>query len=312
MISSKNSKNIAIFGATSHIAKNLILQFSNENENHLHLFSRNNVELQRFIFNIGTDKQIDYYNYDVFDSKFFDVIINCIGISDPFEINKHEFEILTLTEKYDNIILNYLKEHNSCQYLNFSSGIVYDNFHEPITDESNCTIKLNDALENPYRLSKIYSESKHRLLNSFNIIDIRIFNFFSRFLNLKTHFFISEVILSILENKKLYTTNQNFVRDYIHPQDLFNLIKLCIKNPTMNSSIDAYSKSPISKFDILKEFSKRYSLQYSVTDNLKNIDFKEKYFSLSRKAEIIGYVPRYTSLDTLLDESKFIVAKNNI
>ena len=39
-----------------------------------------------------------------------------------------------------------------------------------------------------YALSKINSEIKHRKLKHLNIIDLRLFSFFSRFMNLKSKF----------------------------------------------------------------------------------------------------------------------------
>ena len=47
-------KNIAIFGATGHIAKNLIHYFSKNTEHKLFLFSRDKKKLQNFISTIIT------------------------------------------------------------------------------------------------------------------------------------------------------------------------------------------------------------------------------------------------------------------
>ena len=304
-------KNIAIFGASGHIAKNLIHQFSKNSENNLLLFSLNQIKLHDFISSINANKNIIYSSYDDIHSHSFDVIINCIGISDPSEISKHGNEILALSKKYDDLIIKYLEKNTSCQYLNFSSGVVYGDFLQPPNNESLPDLSLNNISNDDfYSLAKIKSEIKHRLKSSLNIIDIRIFSFFSRFIDLNTSFFISKIITSINNNEEFITNRQNFFRDFIHPEDLFQLICICIKNSNSNFAFDAYSTSPISKYDILQEFSNHYNLKYSFNDDLEIEEptgFKEKYYSLSRKAKKIGYVPIYSSIETIHNESRFLV-----
>jgi len=307
---SNEIKHIAIFGATGHIAKNLIHQFLNNTEHKLFLFSTNKSNLQSFISTMDTNKNILYNSYEHLHSQSFDIIINCIGISNPSDIENRGNEILALSKKYDDLIIDYLQKNIFCQYFNFSSGIVHGSFLQPTDNESLFNSISNDLLHNEYYLTKIYLEKKHRSLPLLNIIDIRIFSFFSKFINLNTDFFISKIIKSINNNEEFFTSRENFFRDFIHPKDLFQLINSCIKNSKLNFAIDAYSRSPISKYDMLKEFSNHYNLKYSFKDDLKineSTEFKKYYYSLSRKAKNIGYVPIYSSLETLLDESPSLV-----
>lgn len=310
MVYNNEIKSIAIFGATGHIAKNLICLFSKNTKHKLFLFSRNHSHLKKFISTMSVDDNIFYCDYETFQSYSFDVIINCVGISNPSEILNRRNEILILSEKYDGIAINYLKNNPFCQYLNFSSGVVYGDFSKPPNDDFSPNFSLLDISNNPYALAKINSETKHRSLSSLNIIDIRIFSFFSRFIDLNTDFFISKIIESINNKKEFVTTKQNFFRDFIHPSDLFQLICLLLDKPASNFAIDVYSKSPISKYEILKEFNTHFDLKYSFKDDLTMdhpTGFKEKYFSLSRKAENLGYVPTFSSLETLLSESQFLI-----
>ena len=197
---SNKGKNVAIFGATGHVAKNLIYYFLNNTKDNLFLFSRNKSNLQSFVSSISDDDSITndnrilYTSYENLHSQSFDIIINCIGISNPSDIIKYGNKILVLSKKYDDIIIEYLQKHIFCQYLNFSSGIVHGNFLQPPHDELAFNSIPNDLLHNEYYLSKIYLEKKHRSLPSLNIIDIRIFSFFSKFINLNTDFFISKII----------------------------------------------------------------------------------------------------------------------
>ena len=303
-------KNIAIFGATGHIAKNLIHYFSKNTEHKLFLFSRDDKKLQNFISTIITDKNIIYGSYENMFFHKFDVIINCIGIITPSEISKYKNEILSLSKKYDDLIIEYLKKNNTCQYINFSSGVIYDDFSQPITDKTLPNSSISNSSIDSYSLAKIRSEFNHRSYPSLNILDVRLFNFFSRFIDINAHFFVSEIIKSINNNEEFVTNKQNFFRDFIHPEDFFHLICLCIKNSTSNFAFDAYSTLPISKYTILEEFSNHFGLKYSFKDNLKLeqlVGFKNFYYSLSRKAKNIGYIPTHSSLETLLDQSKFLI-----
>lgn len=306
---SNKTKNIAIFGSNGHIAKNLIFYFLQNSKYNLSLFSRNQEKIQSFVSNIDLNKNVNYVSYDKLDSRVFDVIINCIGISEHSELHTSENNMFDLSNNYDELIIRYLK-NNPCQYLNFSSGIVYGDFTQPPTNNSISKIGNSDLIHNPYYLSKIHLENKHRSMHSLNIIDIRLFSFFSRFIDLNSSFFMSQVITAIINNEELFTDEQNFFRDFIHPADLFQLVLLCIENLKLNFAVDAYSKSPISKYDILKEFSNRYGLKYSFKNNFKTkqpTGFKKQYYSLSRTAKDIGFAPIYSSLESLLDESSFLI-----
>lgn len=262
---------IAILGSTSHVAKNLIDRF---NKDELYLFSRSRNNLDSFIDG----------NYSA--------IINCVGIGTPNKLKEIGSGIFRLTEYYDNLILDYLSNYGGI-YINFSSGIV--NSHA-------------GSLKHDYRIAKLYSEAKHRASN-LNIIDIRIFAFFSRYIDLKAGFFITEIINCIKEEKEFITGDNNIVRDYIHPDDLFNLVNICI-NKKINDHIDAYSLKPITKFEILNYFEATYGLKYRVIPGTAGghaSGTEDNYFSKNHKADLLGYKPKYSAMDSIIEESKVII-----
>jgi nucleoside-diphosphate-sugar epimerase len=307
-----NSKNIAILGANGHIAKNLIYYFLKNSNHSLFLYSRSPTQVQEFIIPFNSNSEIYYGDYANFSSAKYDVIINCIGLFNTSNSTVSEFDKISIIEKYDNLVINYLMNNPSSMYINFSSGIVHgESFPQPSDDDSITKIKLNTINANSsYFVSKISSEMKHRVLTSLNIVDIRIFSFFSRFIDLSSNFFISKLISSINTTVDFLTTTNNFYRDYVHPDDLFQLVTLCMVQSKLNNAFDIYSKSPISKFDILEEFSKYYDFQYSSTDNLKfekSIGDKTKYYSIDRSANDLGYSPKFSSIESLLTESKFLL-----
>ena len=220
-----NTKSIAILGCTGHIGKNLIFNFKKEKKDDLFLFSRNEQNIKKITTDFNLKDHFTIKNYEQFNESKYDAIINCIGLSDPAKIIEVNNSILELTEKYDNMILDYLKEHPLVNYVNFSSGAIYGgNFISAANDSTK--IEIPNYKISPYTLSKIKSDIKHRKLKNFNIIDIRLFSFFSRFMDINTKFLISEIVSSIKYNKKFVTNKIDIFRDYINPEDLFNFLIL--------------------------------------------------------------------------------------
>ena len=176
---------------------------------------------------------------------------------------------MKITEYYDNKILDYLKKSKSTTYINFSSGATYGrNFRSSVTESTLAIFDINKPNAGHfYSVSKLHAEAKHRLLNNLNIIDLRIFSFFSRFIDLDAKFLMSEIASAIKFKRKFITDEINIVRDYIHPQDLCQLIIKFSEKNRINESFDVSSRQPISKFHLLKSLSKNYGLRYLIQKN---------------------------------------------
>ena len=296
---------VGILGGTGHIGKNLIYYFSKNNKYELNLFSRDVTSTK----NITNEfKNINVDNYDKLNSYELDTVINCVGISNPTKILDDKIDFKKITDKYDEQVLLYLKKFSDSLYINISSGAVYgENFTNNVNEKS--TITTMQEI-NPYAESKISIEKKHRKLSDNNIIDLRVFNFFSRYINLNTNFLLCQLVNAI-KNKTIFITDSNDItRDFILLSDLFNLIEKCIKKNTINDVFDVYSKKPISKFEIIDLFEKKYDLGFKITNNIIEISptgVKQNYFSSSQKAGKIGYEPEFTSFETIQDEIKFLL-----
>ena len=303
---------IAILGSTGHVGKNIIYYFSKEKNFELFLFTRDEKKLEKITLQHGIKNNFSIRKYDEFNDSQYNVIINCVGLSDPARIEASKGEILESTRTFDILTLEYLKNFSETKLINFSSGIVYGGeFSFPITD----TVLIDETynyknIKSEYALSKINLEIRHRVSKHLNIIDLRLFSFFSRFMDLESKFFMSEVVSSIKKNKTLFTDNTNFYRDYIHPEDLFLFIKKCVNKNSINSAFDLYSKKPIGKFEVLASLESKYGLKYKIDSGTKVINptgFKKNYYSKSRKADLLGYKPKYSSLDTISEELPYFL-----
>ena len=305
---------IAILGSTGHIGKNLTYYFGKEENYELFLFTRDDKSGTNISVECELKNNFSIRNYNEFNDSKYDVVINCVGLSDPAKIESSQGKILETTETFDILTLEYLKNFSETKLINFSSGIVYGgNFSSPITK----TILIDENFDGnekdgrgEYALSKINSEIKHRMLKSLNIIDFRLFSFFSRFINLDAKFLMCEMISSIMQNKKFLTDETDIYRDYIHPKDLFSYVKKCICKDSLNDVFDLRSKKPIGKFELLNFLKEKYGLQYEIEPGVKSFNptgFKRNYYSESRKVESLGHKPEYSSMDTILDELSFII-----
>jgi nucleoside-diphosphate-sugar epimerase len=245
--------------------------------------------------------------------KKFDVIINCIGVGvNPDKLVNY----FSVTEKYDNLIIDYLQEHSDCIYINMSSGAIYgDIFLKPVDIHTTLSINPNKIkTSNLYTIAKLNSEAKHRTLFHLNIVDLRLFSFFSRFANLEEPYFMNELISCCNKATTFCTNDFYFTRDFIHPKDLFSWIEYIIMQKTINTFCDIKSRFPITKDTILKLFADIFGLRYAIQKmelNGNNTGNKNCYYVDvdvdTNEDFIFKDISSYTSEESLLLEAKYFL-----
>ncbi len=299
---------IAILGATSQIAKDLIKIFLIKTEYDCTLFVRNPADISLWL---EQQKQVNSYTvleYEYFNVKeYYDVIINFVGAGDPVKIKEMGSAIFDITYQFDNMVLEYLKLNPFSKYIFLSSGAVYGNsFEQPVTKDTKASININDFESTGwYGVAKLYAEAKHRALSNLSIVDIRVFNYFSHTQNFSARFFLMDMIRAIEHDEMFITSDININRDFITAIDFFGLIDSVIHASNINTVFDCYTKSPVDKFTILKEMEKQCSLQYKVeegSDIINSTGVKLNYYSINRAAEDIGYKPKNSSLSGIFEE----------
>lgn len=303
---------IAILGATGHIAKGLILRLSGQGYD-LRLFARSPERVHDFMVDEGVESRPVVGAFTDFPGGAYDVVINCVGIGSPARLEAGMRDIFRITETFDDLVLDYLQRHPQSLYINLSSGAVYGGaFAQPVGATSSACFSVNPLLVTEcYGIAKLNAEAKHRVLSHCKIIDLRVFGYFSRFIDPGERFLLSEIISCIREGKELITGPDNIVRDYVHGDDLASLIISCIASPDMNCAFDVCSRSPVTKFELLDYFCGRHGLKFFVDgayDPLAVTGAKAYYYSCNNAASAIGYVPRYTSLETVMLESDVMLS----
>ena len=313
-------KKIAILGATSNIAKSLILNYYEDPDAELFLFTTSMVALNSFLSNNLSDsgknhKHNQYDGYDGFRGNMYDVIINCIGPGTLRDGKGCYTDYFTLTEKFDNLVIEHLcRDNGDALYICFSSGAIYGReLSSPATVDSVNGIVVNKIMPIDYHsIARLNSESKHRAYDWLNIVDFRIFSYFSRYSQLSDGYFITELVDCITKNKIFITDHNDMSRDYIHPSDLLQIINKCISIRNINNKFDAISLKYTTKYEILARFSEKYGLKYEFCDSSINsgaTGHKKMYCSSCNCASAIGYNPRYTSIDSLLTEAGYLLSR---
>ena len=305
-------KRIAILGATSHIAKGLIYNLGHGGEYDLRMFARSPERADEFLNAARLGDRFKAKPFEEFGRESYGAIINCVGIGDPGKLSNAGSSIFKITETFDTLALDHLKRSPDTLYINFSSGAVYgSDFASPPDENSRASFDINPM--DPaayYGIAKLHSEAKHRAMKNFRIVDLRIFGYFSRFIDLDAKYMMSEIVTCAKNSKEFLTGPDDIVRDYIHPENLASLVKLCMAKRDLNDAFDVCSLHPARKIEILEKFSSLYGLKYTVREShsvLSATGKKTNYYSTNGRVQTIGFVPQYTSLETLCQESKIII-----
>ena len=304
---------LAILGATSQIAKDLILAFFKNDDYQLTLFARRPEAVTQWLSSINVSKPFIVADFDSFTiEKQFDAILNFVGVGDPAQALAIGTGIFDVTLKYDQMALDYVKQNPQCRYLFLSSGAAYgSNFEKPVYENTKAVFAINNLQpQDWYGVAKLHAECRHRSLSELSIIDIRVFNYFSHTQDMSARFLMTDIVRVIRDKTVLKTSPDYIVRDFIHPSDFYQLIVALLISPATNTVVDCYSKHPIDKPTLLTAMKENFGLRYEIIETNLGVNAtgaKPHYYSLNTKAGDFGYQPSLTSLEGLLLEANNIL-----
>jgi nucleoside-diphosphate-sugar epimerase len=306
-------QSIAILGATSHIAKDLILSLVRAGQKEeLHLFARRPVAVSAWLEAVGLAEHFPVSDFTAFGDREYNAITNFVGVGDPFRAAEMGAKIFDVTLQYDELALAYLRGHPTCRYLFLSSGAAYGSaFDDPVQRASKAMVTLNDLPPQEwYGVAKLHAECRHRSRPDRAIVDIRVFNYFSRTQDLSARFLLTDIIRNIRDRTVLQTPPDHIVRDFLHPVDFHNMIRALLSSSPANVAVDCYSRAPIDKASLLSEMQRRFGLRYEITAAPTTVDAtgtKPYYYSLNKRAADFGYIPTRTSIEGVLEEAGAIL-----
>ena len=303
---------IAILGATSQIARDLTISFSAVADKHLHLFARRPDEVKNWLKSVRLSRRYQVDDFSGFANHGFDAVINFVGVGNPAQAVLMGKSIFDITLRFDEMVLGYLQAHPACRYLFLSSGAAYGSrFNEPAKRDTPAVVAINDLAPHEwYGVAKLHAECRHRSHPELPIIDIRVFNYFSRTQDISARFLITDILRAIRDKAVLRTSPDYIVRDFLHPSDFYKLVNALLSGPATNVAVDCYSRAPIDKPSLLAAMQERFGLSYEVTEATVGVNAtggKPYYYSLNTRAADFGYQPGLTSLEGILQESEKIL-----
>ena len=308
---------VAILGATGHVGRVLTVALADRYDLTLYVrrpkeaiaFAR--AECAEAVVGVSPINQFGYPQCGV-RSRAHDAVLNCVGFGNPAMLGDSEADVFALTEEFDGLTFRYLAAHSESRLISFSSGAAYGGtFEEPAGESSWAKYAANclgpGAL---YGLTKLASEARHRSTPDYPIVDLRLFGLFSRHIDPSARYLMNSVVSAIVEGTTLVTSSEDIVRDYVDPSDLARLVTAIIGAEPMNEVFDVYSVEPVRKFALLDIFAQRYGLTFIVEPETvvrSATGSKLNYYSTNRRASVVGYTPRFTSIEALLRETDAVL-----
>lgn len=306
--------NIAILGATSQIARDLIISFFATEDKQLHLFARRPDEVTKWLASVGMPGRYPVYDFTVFDKQELDVVINFVGVGNPAQAVAMGNSIFEITLRFDEMVLGYLQTHPACRYLFLSSGAAYgSSFKEPANRDTPAVVAINNLAPHEwYGVAKLHAECRHRSYSKLPIIDIRVFNYFSCTQDISTRFLITDILRAIRDGAVLKTSPDYIVRDFLHPSDFYKMVIALLAVPPENAAVDCYSRAPVDKPALLAAMQQKFGLRYEIDKASVVVNatgYKPHYYSQNTRAADFGYQPSLTSLEGILLESAKILSR---
>lgn len=302
---------LAILGASSHLAKDLVASIAAHTAYVCTLFVRAPDALDAELRAIAALKGFAVSDYTGFDaSGQFDAVINFVGVGDPARAVQMGKQIFTVTEQYDNLALDYLRNHPGCRYIYLSSGAAYgSNFAAPVTEASHAVFPINGlSPQDWYGAAKFQAECRHRALPEAAIVDVRVFSYFSHRQAPEARFFLSDIMRALHNGSVLKVAADDMIRDYLTPSDFLQLIDRILQATPYNASIDCYSQAPVGKFELLAALGETFGLQHCIAGDQARVNAtgpKAHYYSHNRKAkQLFGYMPGDSSLSGVVREMR--------
>ena len=308
---------IAILGATSQIASDLARAMAAEGRHELLLYSRDPARVADWMRAEGFADRHASLSYAAYGERDHEAVINFVGVGDPSRAAAMGADIFDITLAYDDMALRGLRAHPQRRYIFLSSGAAYGStFLEPAGEHTRAAIALNALTpQEYYSAAKLHAECRHRAMPQHAIVDLRVFNMFSRTQDVGARFFITDIMRAIQSGAQLETSPAPMVRDFLHPSDFHRLVECVLQAPPQNTALDCYSLAPIGKAELLQAMQRHFGLRYSVAATglapaVNATGAKPHYYSRHHKAAAIGYRPAYTSLDTVLTEAAAILGRS--
>jgi dTDP-4-dehydrorhamnose reductase len=278
-------------------------------EHDLRLYARRPLAMQEWLTEAGLPGRA--LDLSAFSEGECDLIVNAIGDGAPGRIQAAGVGIVETTERFDQLCLDYLDRHAGCAYVFLSTGRVYGAEYEAAQEPEPRPLDLERFTPaESYQRAKRGAECRHRAQAAQRIADVRIFGYVSSEIALDDDFLVAQMFRALVDDVVFETTATDVVRDYVGAADLAGFLARLIDAGVPNNAYDLCSARPTTKFEMLDAMAREFGLRY-VSDGVLSSGPRSRPETISRQAcaRDIGYVPRRTSLETVMASAAAIVAR---
>ena len=304
-----SKKTIRIVGASSAIAQDFLRVSSKVGSQHVfHLYSRDFSFLPALKIN----------NLTIFTHKFSDLeiaeecdaVLNFVGLGSPSRVALESSRLEPLDLKVDLACMRLLELKPEATYLYMSSGASYgSNFSTPAVDANELPeISKFDLPREMYGWIKRSAEVRHRSLPQYKIINLRIFGYASRNMDLNAGFLLSDLAKSLVTGVPARISSEITHRDFINPDFFYEVVNYCLENNLPNTSLDLVSTSPLGKHELVAALEGIFGLKvvWDETPSKSNSISKSNYFSQSTRLRESGVGINKSALEMVIDEFQAI------
>jgi len=293
---------IAILGATGHVGRSMAAELASVAGNEVSLVARNLDAAEKIVSANARHQNLHVVAIDRFADGEYEIIVNAIGAGDSGRISSLGAELMRATEEWDNRVFSFLEKSPETLYICFSSGTAFGLLRdEPVSAQSVASFPINNlSADHCYAVAKLNSETKHRAVSDFNIVDLRLFGYVSRHVDTSSGFFLSQVMRALENGIVLPTLGSDMTRDFATPGDVRQLIEKCRLARPINTALDVYTKAPVSKFELLDHLKQKFGLAWEAINDpsiTRGSVEKQSYYSTDRSAADIGYTPLFSALE---------------
>lgn len=295
-ITSSSQARIAVFGATSVLARDF-LSCTSFPKSAFACFARNRSRL------VDLDLDLKLKTYEEFKTQEpYSAIVNFVGYGSPARAIDEAARILEVTRRFDSLALDYLRIHPETAYIFISSGSskVFSDIWSAPQDLRLIEGRLGS--EDFYPAAKYEAETRHRNLTDLKVCDIRVFNYVSPRQSLDDRFFFTDLARAYLSDSELQTSPIDILRDYADKDNLTQMIDLCLATP-INAAFDLFTQKSVYKFELLEHLSQSLGLKFRVDDESKPLSptgLKVEYVPTDFGAKSLGYSPKADSIENVI------------
>ena len=125
---------------------------------------------------------------------------------------------------------------------------------------------------------------------------------------------MANIARALLNQTTLKASPEHIVRDFLSPIDFCQMITSILEAPPKNQALDCYSKAPISKKELLEYLQGQFGLKVEVSKapSSNPTGAKTHYYSQNKQAQLLGYFPKYSSLEGIHLEIELLLQKRQL